>query len=326
MQQKIKTHASSGFTTAHSEADNISREFNIADYTFVSTKLAEQYPHLMESAVVMSYKTSLPGDHIRAWAEDFAKRQVFVDASSLTVKASRDNLSIRVFLVVYIFGLIKTLVLMPFDVQKSILKFIQPFVFGGLVLLLHTIISSPIILSATSISLFLIVCLVVYFNRKDIMERIGLNRAQHRVSVAATAADQHNANKGLRDLEVSNIPEEKQRDNDDIRPSSVPLQEDEEETVNSYLVQSNNNIPSLLHSTQSQKDGQRTSEQDYLSDIDRNQSKDQLDEFWLAVNETYPIAEYGGHETFSEMTNTNSDFSMSSIVSSASSSSNVTDI
>ena len=40
---------------------------NAPDYLFVSTNLAKKFPHLMESIVVQSFVTHLPGESSKLW-------------------------------------------------------------------------------------------------------------------------------------------------------------------------------------------------------------------------------------------------------------------
>jgi hypothetical protein len=107
---------------------------NAPDYLFVSTNVAKKFPDLMESILVQAYATHLPGELARKW-----------QVGSIARSHRHDRLR-NVTLLSAMFGIMQYLGTAPFVLHRMFIRFVQPFVFSGLVLLWRLIASDPIYL------------------------------------------------------------------------------------------------------------------------------------------------------------------------------------
>jgi hypothetical protein len=121
---------------------------NAPDYLFVSTNLAKKFPTLMESIVVQSYFSHVPGELSKLW-----------NVGSVARIRRYHNLQ-NVALLTTILSGIQYFGTAPFILHRLFIRFLEPFIFGGLVLLLSKIISNPLYIAIMS---FVLVALVAYF-------------------------------------------------------------------------------------------------------------------------------------------------------------------
>ena len=114
---------------------------NAPDYLFVSTNLAKKFPRLMESIVVQSYFSHMPGELSQLWNVG-------------SVARIRRYHSLRhITLLTTILTLIQYCGTAPFILHRIFIRFMQPFVFAGFALLWSMIISSPVYIALISSAL-----------------------------------------------------------------------------------------------------------------------------------------------------------------------------
>lgn len=127
---------------------------NAPDYLFVSTNLAKKFPDLMESIVVQSYFTHLPGEISKLWN---------TGSQQITYNEHRNIYIYRIImLITTIFTILQYLGTAPFLVHRLFIRVIQPFAFGVIVFLWSLIISSPIYIALMCLFIISIICLWVY--------------------------------------------------------------------------------------------------------------------------------------------------------------------
>jgi len=116
-----------------SNAETDSNMFlNAPDYLFVSTNVAKKFPMLMESILVQAYTTHLPGELARKWqVGSVARIQRFHRARRATLFGAT-------------VAVLQYLGTAPFVVQRLFIRFVQPFAFSALVLLLNVIMTDVI--------------------------------------------------------------------------------------------------------------------------------------------------------------------------------------
>ncbi len=111
---------------------------NTPDYLFLSTNVACHYPNLIESLIIMAYQTYMPGELARKWKESHSmitkSKDFFVSGKYIQ--------SLWVFTTVFSVMTISFAATVPFELQRMILRFLQPFILGGLILIYMTISSS----------------------------------------------------------------------------------------------------------------------------------------------------------------------------------------
>jgi hypothetical protein len=123
---------------------------NAPDYLFVSTNLAKKFPQLMESIVVQSYFSHIPGELSKLWNVGSVAR------------IRRYHSLRRITVLTTLLSIFQYLGTAPFLLHRLFIRFIQPFVFGGLVLLWSIIASSPIYIALMSLVLVIIFAFCVY--------------------------------------------------------------------------------------------------------------------------------------------------------------------
>ena len=105
---------------------------NAPDFLFVSTNLAKKFPHLMESVLVQSYYSPVPGELSKAWQVG-------------SIARIRRHGRMRGFAllsgVLFFFQYLGTA---PFIVHRMFIRFTQPFVFSGLAFTIMLIVTNPI--------------------------------------------------------------------------------------------------------------------------------------------------------------------------------------
>jgi sterol desaturase/sphingolipid hydroxylase (fatty acid hydroxylase superfamily) len=125
------------------------------DYLFKSTRMAKAFPKLMESIIVRTYHNHLPGEMSQKWVGEqkvFARRHLGINAPQ-----NRDSWALTISSILTMLVLANMIAFVPFDMQKMIVRFFQPFIFGGLVLLWQKIVSSILGIIVAIIVIFAIV-------------------------------------------------------------------------------------------------------------------------------------------------------------------------
>lgn len=133
-------------------------------YLFMSTRLANAFPTLMESMIVRTYHTHLPGELSYKWlANDhsfaaYYRRWMGTPGSSDT--------SMIISSIGAMLATLQIVAFIPFDFQKMVVRFFQPFLFGGLVLLWQKIVASTVGIIVSVVIIFAVVLLIVWHYNK----------------------------------------------------------------------------------------------------------------------------------------------------------------
>ena len=123
---------------------------NAPEFLFVSTNLAKKFPHLMESILVQSYYSHVPGELSKKW-------QV-----GALARINHHN-RLRSFAVLTsVLGVLQVMGTAPFIVHRMFVRFTQPFVFTALVLFCLLIASNPIFIAIVGTLLVTAIVYVVY--------------------------------------------------------------------------------------------------------------------------------------------------------------------
>ena len=118
---------------------NDKRLLDSPDYLFMSNRLARAFPTLMESMIVRAYHNHLPGEISQKW---LGEQKVYARNYFGINHGQRDTWSLMIASVLSMVATMNLIAFVPFDVQKMVVRFFQPFLFGGLVLLWQKIVSS----------------------------------------------------------------------------------------------------------------------------------------------------------------------------------------
>ena len=119
------------------------RLVNVPDYLFVSTSVAKAYPKLMESVIVQTYTTHLPGELAKKWTVGSMQR---MQSSMQRVNKQRSRVgfvSLTAILAVG-FGMLKYMATAPFTLQRILVRLAQPVFVSGIVMAFYAILYSPI--------------------------------------------------------------------------------------------------------------------------------------------------------------------------------------
>ena len=128
---------------------------NAPDYLFVSTNVAKKFPQLMESILVLAYFTHLPGELSKTW-----------QVGSIARWKRRRSWQNTTLLAATLTGL-QYLGTAPFILHRMFVRFLQPFVLSGLVLLYRLIISDPVLLGCACGVLVLVGLALWYWTRRS---------------------------------------------------------------------------------------------------------------------------------------------------------------
>jgi hypothetical protein len=170
---------------------------NAADYLFISTKVAKVFPQLMESVIVLSYQTYMPGEIAKHWG---AKSLLFDDLhhNNPHVHRKQDKRwTLRVLTAILgVFskftGLLVTFLLVPMmsriplGLQKLLLRFIQPFILGGLAFLYYSIVTD---LTYVIIAVVAIAVVLVSIGWKIFMDQRAARRLATMVAASPSTAN-----------------------------------------------------------------------------------------------------------------------------------------
>ena len=115
---------------------------NVPDYLFISSRIAKEFPSLLESAIVLSYTTCLPGEMRRNWhrntghtTHSTGSKTTWSISGQLVQWFILATANVSAFFLYFIANV-------PFDIQRMFIRFVQPFIYGGMLVLWYTIESS----------------------------------------------------------------------------------------------------------------------------------------------------------------------------------------
>eukprot|EP00597_Dinobryon_sp_UTEXLB2267_P010249 CAMPEP_0170104498 /NCGR_PEP_ID=MMETSP0020_2-20130122/4173_1 /TAXON_ID=98059 /ORGANISM="Dinobryon sp., Strain UTEXLB2267" /LENGTH=1127 /DNA_ID=CAMNT_0010328363 /DNA_START=712 /DNA_END=4092 /DNA_ORIENTATION=+ len=130
---------------------------NAPDYLFVSTNVAKAYPTLMESIIIQTYSNHLPGELAKKWTSvGFMNRMT-------TRHNHRSNNIIGISAVfVAVLSLMQYAATAPYMFQRMFVRFCQPFLLSGIIVLFYAVIRSPIYIAIFLAVMVSLVVLVIY--------------------------------------------------------------------------------------------------------------------------------------------------------------------
>ena len=108
-------------------------------HLFVSLKLARDFPQLLESAIVCSYSSHLPGRLWETWPHFHARAPTAADSDSNNSAVLRLVVLPAIALSTW---LTQTVITIPFLYQRIVIRFAQPLLFSGVTLLWYLATSS----------------------------------------------------------------------------------------------------------------------------------------------------------------------------------------
>ena len=136
-----------------SVASPTSTILNAADYLFVSTKVAKADPHRMESFIVLSYQSHLPGELSHIWTHRSAAH------GSIHRRGSTFRFSTVLGVTL---NLLQTLATAPAVLHRMFIRFIQPFFLAVLLYAGSYVIESPVYTAVTAVGVALLMAAMVY--------------------------------------------------------------------------------------------------------------------------------------------------------------------
>eukprot|EP00597_Dinobryon_sp_UTEXLB2267_P010423 CAMPEP_0170102732 /NCGR_PEP_ID=MMETSP0020_2-20130122/3057_1 /TAXON_ID=98059 /ORGANISM="Dinobryon sp., Strain UTEXLB2267" /LENGTH=1386 /DNA_ID=CAMNT_0010326131 /DNA_START=159 /DNA_END=4316 /DNA_ORIENTATION=+ len=149
------------FSSCQSTKDSIPVLINSPEYLFVSTKVAKSFPHLMESILVRTFTTHLPGEVSKLWMDRFWWSDIQLKAGSIRTRRGIHILHIAtsVTLILAVTSIKNLIGAAPYELQRMVVRFLQPFFLSGIILLYSIVVGSTV-----NISLFFgILCLVIVY-------------------------------------------------------------------------------------------------------------------------------------------------------------------
>jgi hypothetical protein len=160
----------------HSETDK--QLLNVADYFFVSTHVAKAYPDLMESMIVLAYKSFMSGAIGHKWKrdEDVSYDHVGESDNLVMDRATNSQASMQqsfvrkvIISIAIAISALQTMVVtsIPLSYQKMIVRFLEPIVWGGLSYTWLLISNSTIGISIFAILVAAIVFIILHRYYRD---------------------------------------------------------------------------------------------------------------------------------------------------------------
>ena len=128
------------------------REFvlDASEFHFVSKRVGKAFPSLLESSIIELYKTCLPGKSGKLWHESNFQR--FVDRATTAVATGESSTVRYLFMLVFfVLSLMEYCATTPYLLQRMTVRFLQPILVAGIILLFYLVIDSPV-----SISIFIV--------------------------------------------------------------------------------------------------------------------------------------------------------------------------
>jgi hypothetical protein len=98
---------------------------NMPDHLFVSTNVAKRYPTLIESAMILSYRSHLPSESL---CSKWQSRSITPKEDKHVLSSSRSYSTIAFFASIALVRLVGTI---PLEIQKTFIRFVQPILLSG---------------------------------------------------------------------------------------------------------------------------------------------------------------------------------------------------
>ena len=131
---------------------------NAPDYLFISTNVAKKFPNLMESIVIQSYFSHIPGELSKLWKNNNYNRIRQYNHNQIWINNIKSLTTIL--------SLLQYFGTFPIILHKLFIRFIQPFLLGGLTLIWSIIITNTIYIIITcSVFIILISCSIYQYIR-----------------------------------------------------------------------------------------------------------------------------------------------------------------
>jgi hypothetical protein len=127
---------------------------NAPDYLFISTNIAKKFPNLMESIVIQSYFNHIPGELSKLWKNNNYNRIRQNNHNNIWINNIRSLTTI--------FSLLQYFGTLPIILHKLFIRFIQPFLFGGLTLIWSIIITNTLYIIITCSLFFILIACSIY--------------------------------------------------------------------------------------------------------------------------------------------------------------------
>ena len=156
-------------TTTNTSRERNGPLFNAPDYLFVSTNVAKAFPSLMESHIIQSYSTPLPGESAKQWR--MSPWQRFLSH----IQTPRiGNLFFRLAMTVSLtlLAVLEYGATAPYLLQKMFVRFCQPFLVSGIVLAFYLVIESPLYITF----FFLSAMAAVFFANRRRLSQLAARR------------------------------------------------------------------------------------------------------------------------------------------------------
>mmetsp|Transcript_3047 Transcript_3047/g.4227 ORF Transcript_3047/g.4227 Transcript_3047/m.4227 type:complete len:306 (-) Transcript_3047:174-1091(-) len=138
---------------------------NMPDYLFVSTNVAKNYPTLMESIIVQTYMTHLPGELAKKWHMGSLHR-LSLHHQRANNRRSIGFLHVSAMFAVA-FSLIKYLATAPSLLQRMFVRSAQPFFVSGISLVFYVVVNSPVNIAIFTVTFVAVVGLLSYLYLKE---------------------------------------------------------------------------------------------------------------------------------------------------------------
>eukprot|EP01039_Chlorochromonas_danica_P011284 gene11284-12586_t len=138
---------------------------NAADYFFVSRQVAQSYPQLVESALVLSYANHLPGEVGKAWQKKASKGGEGNSGGSSNNGGGSGSWW-RFLKTLMKGGLISCMVYLgayaPLPLQRLVIRVMEPVILSGLTLGFYFFVRKPVYLAALLGGLAVLSCLLLW--------------------------------------------------------------------------------------------------------------------------------------------------------------------
>jgi hypothetical protein len=135
---------------------------NAPDYLFVSTVIANAHPEMMESIMVRSYTSYLPGELAKKW--QMGNMHKFVANQQML---GRGWTWARISLLGTVLVLLQNIGALPFLFQRILIRFIQPFLLTGIVVLFMRVIGNSIYIGLACGLIALLIAFIFYQHNKE---------------------------------------------------------------------------------------------------------------------------------------------------------------
>ena len=142
---------------------------NAPAYLFVSTNVAKAYPALMESLIVQTFMTHLPGEISKKWRMGSLRHRSYAAVSGRRGGLGsflRLNLAFSVA-----FTALKYMATAPALLHRMFVRSAEPFFVSGIVVAYYIVIDSPIYITIFAVLLALVLSFCVYWYFREAIAR-----------------------------------------------------------------------------------------------------------------------------------------------------------